>query len=241
MLKNKFMIRSNFVSEHLRENKTPLYITMAIMVVLTILYFLVPGVKGFFDEAWEVLTSNNKQRISFWVEDFSWFGPLLLFLAMVAQMFFVVIPSIPLLVVSVLIYGPIYGTIIAFAGIFAASSLGYILGKYLSPVLIGRIIGKRSIEKGSDFLKKYGFWAIFITRLSPFLYNDAVSLVSGILKMNYWKFIGANLAGIAPLILLIATLGGSTHGLKTGFIWSSIISLIILLLYVFWDKKKIIN
>ncbi len=37
----------------------------------------------------------------------------------------------------------------------------------------------------------YGFWAIIVTRINPFLSNDAISFVGGLLRMGYWKFIGA--------------------------------------------------
>jgi uncharacterized membrane protein YdjX (TVP38/TMEM64 family) len=56
--------------------------------------------------------------------------------------------------------------------------------------------------------------------------------------MGYWRFIGATLVGIAPLTIFIAIIGESTSGLKTGLLWGSIVSLVIFILYVWWDKKK---
>ncbi len=214
------------------------YFTGIIIFLLGLLYFTHTGFKIFIDEAWEVIFSGNKQRIALWVEGFNWLGPLVLIIAMVAQMFLVLMPSIALIIVSVIAYGPLYGSIISFAGIFTASSIGYFLGWYLGPVVIGRLIGQKLREKGFYFISKYGFWSIFITRLSPFLYNDAISLLSGILKMDYWKFIAANLAGIAPLILLIAFLGESIDGLKTGLIGSSLLSILIFIIYILMDRRK---
>jgi len=53
-------------------------------------------------------------------------------------------------------------------------------------------------------LGDYGFWAIIVTRVNPFLSNDAISFVGGLLRMGYWKFIAAALVGIAPLTSFIA-------------------------------------
>ena len=75
-------------------------------------------------------------------------------------------------------------------------------------------------------------------RLSPFLSNDAISFVGGVLKMGYWKFIGATMIGISPLIIFIAYLGGDYERLKTGLIWTSVISLVLFIAFVWWDRTK---
>ncbi|MDT0690104.1 TVP38/TMEM64 family protein [Salegentibacter sp. F188] len=221
-----------------KKSKAPLYISLAIVIGLVLSYFFIPGVQNFLDEAWNVLTSDDQERIKTWVSQFGWFGPVILILTMIAQMFLLVIPTLLLMVVSIIAYGPIYGSIIVFAAVFSASSVGYFIGRYFGPVIVEKVIGQKSEQKVADFLDDYGFWAVFITRLNPFLSNDAISFVGGILKMGYWKFIGATLAGIAPLILYIAVIGRSTEGLKTGLLWGSVISLILFIAYVWWDKKK---
>jgi uncharacterized membrane protein YdjX (TVP38/TMEM64 family) len=122
--------------------------------------------------------------------------------------------------------------------VFAASSVGYLIGRYLGQGFVEKIIGRKSEEKVTEFLNDYGFWAVIITRLNPFLSNDAISFVGGMLRMGYWKFIGATLLGIAPLTIFIAILGKSTDSLKTGLLWGSLASLVAFGLYVWWDKKK---
>ena len=89
-----------------------------------------------------------------------------------------------------------------------------------------------------DFIDDYGFWAVIVTRINPFLSNDAISFVGGLLQMGYWKFIGATMVGIAPLTIFIAVLGKSTDRLQTGLLWGSLISLVAFGIYVWWDKRK---
>lgn len=219
------------------KSKAPLYISLLLVATLIACYFTIPDVKDFFNEAWNVLTSNDKARVEQWVSDFGWLGPLVIILAMVLQMFLLVIPSVLLMVVAILAYGPIWGSLIALSAIFAASSVGYFLGNYFGPVLIERLIGKKTENKIAGFIDDYGFWAVIIARLNPFLSNDAISFVAGILKMGYWKYIGATLAGIAPLTIFIAIMGRSTDSLKTGLLWGSLVSVVIFAGYVYWDKK----
>lgn len=231
-------MREDIESTSIKKSKKPLYISAAIIISVIAAYFLIPGVNNFFDEAWQVLTSNDESRIKQWVSQFGWIGPLVLILTMVLQMFLLVIPSIALMVVSILAYGPIWGSLIVFAAIFTASSVGYFIGRYFGPVIVDKLIGHKSERKIGEFIEDYGFWAVIVTRINPILSNDAISFVSGILKMGYFRFISATLVGISPLIIFIAILGETTDGLMTGLIWGSIISLILFLGYVWWDRKR---
>lgn len=215
----------------------PLILSLVVVAGVVVSYFFVPSVQQFTDEAWQVLTSNDEQLIRNWVGQFGWYGPFIIILAMVVQMFLLVIPSIVLMVVSVLAYGAIWGSIIILAAIFVASSVGYFVGRYFGETLVMKLIGQKTEKKIEEFIENYGFWAIIVTRLNPFLSNDAISFVAGLLKMGYWRFIGATLAGILPLTVVIAVLGESSEQLKTGFFWGSLLSLIAFGCYVWWDRK----
>ena len=220
------------------KSRKPLYISLFIIITLVAGYLLVPGMRNWLHEAWSVLTSNDEKQIQSWVGNFGWFGPLLLVVAMVAQMFLIIIPSWLLMVVSILAYGPIWGSVIVFIAIFAASSVGYYIGKYLGASAVTRLIGTKTENKISQFLKRYGIWAIIITRISPMLSNDAISFIAGMLEMSYAKFITSTMIGIAPLVIYIAILGEMTSGLTTGLIWGSAVSLLLFIGYVYFDKKQ---
>lgn len=221
-----------------KKSKWPLYLSLLFVAILVVCYFIVPSINDFFNEAWNVLISDDEARVKNWVEGFGWLGPIVIVFAMIIQMFLVVIPTIFLMIVAILAYGPLWGSIIIFIAVMVASSVGYIIGKYMGSSMIERLLGEKTTEKVISFLKDYGFWAVVITRINPFLSNDAISFVAGILKMDYLKFIGATALGIAPLILLIAITGQNTDSLKTGLLWGSIGSLIIFGIYIWWDKKR---
>jgi len=227
-----------FNTDHTRtQSRIPLYLSFLLVTILVISYFAIPAVHLFFNESWSVLTSNDETRIQVWVEGFGWFGPILIILAMVIQMFLLVIPTLLLMIVAILAYGPIWGSIFVFIAVFIASTVGYSIGKYVGTEIIAGLLGAKTLKKVSSFLTDYGFWAVVITRINPFLSNDAISFVAGLLKMNYWRFIYATLLGISPLIFLIAITGENTDSLKTGLLYGSLLSIIIFGLYIWWDKK----
>lgn len=213
---------------------------MSILLVggIVLCYFFVPSVQQFLDEAWNVLTSDDQKRIEDWVSGFGWLGPFVIILAMIFQMFLLVIPSVVLMAVSILAYGPIWGSLIVLLAIFTASSVGYFLGNFLGQSIVVKLLGEKAEKNIEHFIEDYSFWAVIITRLNPFLSNDAISFVGGMLKMGYWKFIGATMIGILPLTIFLAIFGESTETLKTGLFWGSIISLIGFGIYIWRDKSK---
>jgi len=221
-----------------KKSKAPIYISIAVVVAAVGAYFLIPAFQDFLSTAWEVLTSGEEDRIREWVSQFGWIGPLVLIVSMVLQIVVPVIPSYALMIVSILAYGPIWGSLIVFASIFSAATVAFFIGRYFGTGLVERYVGEKTEKKMMGFLKDYGFWAIIITRINPLLSNDAISLVAGILKMDYLKFMGATLLGIAPLTIFIAILEDSTDDLKTGFIWVSVVSLLLFVGYIWWDKKR---
>lgn len=223
--------------ETVKRNKIPLYISAGIIIATVLSFFFIPGVHQFFTEAFSVLTSGNEQKVNSWVGQFGFWGPVVIILAMTVQMFLIVIPSPILIGVAILGYGPIWGSIIAVTAIFTASTVGYIVGSYFGPPFVTKILGHSSKQKVEQAIDEYGFWAVVVTRLNPFLSDDAISFVGGILKMGYWKFIGATLVGVIPLTALIAYLGQHTQQFKEVTLWISIVSILFLVVYIWWDKK----
>ena len=221
-----------------KKSKAPLYISVALLLGAVAAYFFIPAVNEFFKEAWQVLTSDDEQKVQEWVDQFGVGGPLVIILAMTLQMFLLVIPTPLLMIVSVLAYGPFWGCVLIVAAIFVASSTGYLIGAYFGPPLVEKIVGQKTEKKIADFIDDYGFWTVIVTRVSPFLSNDAISLIAGTLRMGYWRFIGATVAGILPLAILIAYLGKEIDRLKTGLIWGSVISIILFGLFVWWDRNR---
>lgn len=225
-------------TESVNKSKLPLYISLGIILIVVGAYFFIPEVKDALNEAWDVLTSNDEERIKNWVDQFGWMGPLVLILTMILQMFLFVIPTIGVMVVSILAYGPVWGSLIVLVAVLAASTIGYFIGRYFGPIIVKKLIGQKNEKKIAGFIESYGFWAVAITRFNPFLSNDAISFVGGVLRMGYWKFISATLLGITPLIVYIAIVGKSTDSLKSGLLWGSLVSLAIFIGYVYWDKKR---
>lgn len=215
-----------------------LTLSALLLVGVVVSYFAVPSFQDWAQNAWEVLMSDDKQRIKEWVSQYGAWGPALLILLMVVQMFLLVMPTVLLMVIAVLAYGPIWGTVINVVAILTASTVGYALGRSLSEESMERLVGRKTVKKITTEANRYGLWAVVIARLSPFLSNDAISFIAGILRLGFWQYLLATVAGILPLALMIAYFGQNNDSMKVGLIVVSVVGLLVLGVKIWFDRKS---
>ncbi|MFC7335712.1 TVP38/TMEM64 family protein [Haloferula chungangensis] len=210
----------------------------AILLTFAISVAASQELRDFLVDAWNILTSGDQERISQWADGFGAWGPLIIILMMVLQMFLIIVPSWLLMVVAVLAYGPWWGALIAIGAVAAASSFGYAIGNLIGEHGLERLINKKTLDKVQKETERYGIWAIVVTRINPLLSNDAISFVAGLIRMGYWKFLAATVGGILPLTVAIAVFGSDWEKMKTTLIWISVISLLGLVAKVLIDRRK---
>ena len=221
-------------------NRWPLVASIVFVILLISSYFFSPGLREFTHEAYNILLSDDKVEIRKWVSALGFWGPLFIIVAMVVQIFLFFMPSPVLMVISVLAYGPIWGSALAIGSVMVASIVGYFVGRLIGEDALYKLIGKSKEDKLESYVGEYGLWVVVISRLSPAFSNDAVSLVAGIVKLNFWKFLLATFVGITPLAILIAWFGENNQRLQSGLIWISVIGVLFLLGYIIFDhwRKK---
>lgn len=221
-----------------KQSPIPLYISIAIIGALVLCYFSIPAFRQFCNEAFHILVSGDRQRTSEWVQQFGFWGPLVLILAQVVQMFLFVVPTVLLMIVSILAYGPWLGSLYAMIGILLASAVAYIIGNSASEPFLNKLLGKKTKEKFVTYVERYGAWLVVVARVNPVLSNDTVSFISGIVQLSFWKFMLATLIATTPLLILISYLGENEQRLKRGMIWISIIGLAMAIAYIIYKEVK---
>lgn len=211
-------------------------IPVVLIVSLVAMYFLWPDFQNFSNRAYSLFASGNQERIRDWVEGFGFWGPVIIFALMIFQTLLAFIPSVLIMVVAVLAYGPVWGGLLAWGGLTMAAMVAYGIGRALGPVTVYKLIGQKTEQKVENLVQRYGVWGIIAARISPALSTDATSYAAGLLKMSFWRFLFATAIGILPLAALISFLGRDIDRLKTTLIWVSIISLVVFIGYVIYDN-----
>lgn len=223
-------------SKHQKTSKLPLIISLTVLAALVSSYFFIPTFEQGLDETFEVLTSNDQERIQEWVSQFKFWGPLVILLTMVLQMFLFVVPNILLIMISILSYGPLWGSLLAWFGVFLASTVGYFIGNKLSPVIVNKLVSEKTQDTLREFIREYGMKAIVVIRLSTFS-NDGLSIVAGLLRMKYRRFITATLIGITPLVAILAIYGRSGK-IKEPLLLTGGILIVCLVIYIVVDMRR---
>ena len=107
-------------------------------------------------------------------------------------------------------FGLYEGFVIAFIASFIGSIIGalicYYIGFHFQSWLEKRITIKE-LKTFSQFIEKYGIWAIIITRLTPFIPFDAISYVAGFVKLKKRDFILGTIVGLVPRIAFYLLIG----------------------------------
>jgi uncharacterized membrane protein YdjX (TVP38/TMEM64 family) len=232
----KKSIREKSKVVHHRASKAPLILSLCLLSALVASYFIFPSFRAGVDEGFVALTSGDQERIRRWVSQFGAWGPIVIIVGMVGQMFLFIVPNILLIVISILSYGPIWGSLLAWFGIFLASTVGYLIGSKLSPVIVHRLVSPKTQHTLSDYIRRYGMKAIIIIRLSTFS-NDGLSLVAGLLNMGYKRFMTATLLGITPLVAIISIFGRDGR-IEKGLIWIGAALMIGLIIYITADIRR---
>lgn len=104
----------------------------------------------------------------------------------------------------------IYIVVIVFIAGFLGNILGYAIGKFLrnkrSSSTFLKKVPESHIEKTEKFFKKYGVWAILISKFIPVVRTIAPFL-AGVSKMHYRKFLALSLVGSAFWAIVVILSG----------------------------------
>ena len=213
-------------------------VPLGVFAAVGALYTLSPAAREFAQDAYAALGSGDRARTEQWVRGFGAWGPATVLLLMIAQTVIPVIPSVLLMVVTVLAYGPLWGGALTFGGLLLAASVAFGLGRALGPATVGRLVGERTERKVEEFVDRYGAWGVIVARISPVISTDAVSFAAGLVGMRFPRFVLATAVGTLPLTVLVAWLGEDVDRLQAGLIWISVVSLAAFVAYVIRDRRR---
>lgn len=215
-----------------------LLLTGGIFAVLILLYFFNSNFQQGFDEFWKILMTGDHEKIANEIKSYGAYGIVIIILFIILQMFLIIFPSWLPMIVAALVYGIWPSILISSTGVFLASTLGYFIGIQINESALQKFVSEKVYKKLEYWVSNYGFWSVVLFRISPFLSNDAISIIAGGLQMKYRKFITATMLGIVPLATAIAFFAQDIETLKTGMYWIGGAGVLFYAVFVIIDHKK---
>lgn len=86
---------------------------------------------------------------------------------------------------------------VIFLAAFIGDQVGYVIGRKVGRPYFDRAkspIMKKMLVRSEIFYEKYGWWSVVIARYVPWV-RTFVPPIAGTVKMNYYKFLSANVLG----------------------------------------------
>lgn len=214
------------------KNKT--FFNIALVVAsLALIWVLREPISGTW--AWfsnrEAVT-DSMQRAGVW-------GPVILFILFVLQVFLAFIPGQALMVACGYLYGFWGGFVLSWLSLVAGGEAAYVLARRYGRPFAERWISPEVLSRWDQAAMGQGIAFFTITLVMPLVPNDAMCYVAGLGTISHRRFISANLLG-RGVACVITSAAGALGGNLSWQSWTILIAVFVLigLLYYWVTSRK---
>jgi len=115
-------------------------------------------------------------------------------------------PTIIMMVLSGILFGPFIGGLALWIGLLLGSVAAFLIARLLAQDFISARLGGRA-AKFNEQLKENGFSVVFVARIIGLPPYELVNFASGLSKISFRDFLLATIFGSIPAAILFATTG----------------------------------
>jgi uncharacterized membrane protein YdjX (TVP38/TMEM64 family) len=180
------------------------------------------------------ITFESSNALKEFVLGFGVFAPVVIILIMLVELIFVPLPASVIAITNGYTFGLFQGWLYSYIAYIIAAIIAFFLSRRFGQPLIAKIIQAEQLEKYDAFLRKKGRYALWFAYVFPFFPNVILSFVIGLSRIKFKKFIIYPLIGYIPNLLLLNYLGSLLFAFGLDFRLLLFISVIILLLLIFY-------
>lgn len=215
---------------------------IALLAATVIFYFLIPGVKSFFNRIFTLFSSMNIETIAEYIRSFGIYSVIVSFLLMVFQSLVAPLPAFLITFANAAIFGWWQGAILSWTSSMAGAALCFYIAKVLGRDVVEKLTSKLALKNVDIFFERYGKHTILICRLLPFVSFDIVSYAAGLTSMGFISFFIATGIGQLPATIVYSYVGGMLTGgvqmVVTALLILFALSILIMLLKRIYDERK---
>jgi uncharacterized membrane protein YdjX (TVP38/TMEM64 family) len=124
------------------------------------------------------------------------------------------LPATPLIVAGAAIFGPLWGTVWNWVGIFLSSLTGFLLARLLGREFVERIGGSK-IQRAEKLLHRRGFLPLIAIRFLPVPFT-LVNAAAAVVGLKLPKFLLASAIGLLPPIAILTYFSSALLEAATG-------------------------
>jgi uncharacterized membrane protein YdjX (TVP38/TMEM64 family) len=151
----------------------------------------------------------DPDQVQTWVERLGAWGPLAIILLEMFQALLAPIPGQAIEAVSGYLYGPWLGTLFAITGIAIGSFITFSLARRFGRPLAMRLIGRQSMARLDELVRRGGAPFFFLIWLLPFAPDDLACVAAGLTPMRRRQFMVLMLVGRLPGVFVSVLVGAN--------------------------------
>ena len=165
---------------------------------------------------------SDQEAFGAYLQSFGIWGPVILFLAQMLQVFIAFIPGHVVLIAGGYVYGFALGLLFNISFTVIASQLAYLFARWAGRPLVYRLVDKETIDYWERIANQKGILFFTIAFLLPIFPSDAMNFVGGLSGIDSRRFLIANFLGRFPSAVVLTLIGA--YGLEfTTIEWGAII------------------
>lgn len=207
--------------------------TFVILIVLLLTLFI-----------WRWLASFSQEELRAYIRSFGAAGWLVFLVLQILQVFIAFIPGELLESAAGFIFGPVFGTILCYAGIAIASALVFLLTRKFGIKLVEIFVSREKIN-GLRFLNtaKKRNLIVFLAFFIPGTPKDILTYFVGLTEIKLGTFLAISLVARIPSVIT-STFGGHLIGegeyvsAVVVYAITAVVSLLGMLGYNRWVKRR---
>lgn len=208
-----------FARKHIR-------LGLGLIVGLIALGLLRSQVTGFM--AW----IGDRQAVTDTIHQLGAWGPLVLFVLLVLQVFLAVIPGHALILAGGYVFGFSLSLLITLVSTVVGSQIAFSIARRFGRRLIYRLASPQVIERWDRLAANQGGLFYFFAFVLPIFPSDLMCYVAGLGKISPRRFFLANVLGRLVCAAFITLVG--SHGLQMPVTFWAAVILVVTVIYAVW-------
>lgn len=189
-------------------NKTPLIKTCFLASICAIVIISLIALISHFARLNDYPTDGEKiDRLTEIIRSTGSWGMVVYFFIQILQVLILPLPALVCYIPGTQIWGPLYATLLASAGVITGSLICYAIGKFFGMRAAEWIAGKEAVEKYAKILGNKGKVIFLLMQILPFFPDDILCIIAGLTAMNFAFFLVTIMVVRPAIIALYCYLG----------------------------------
>ena len=169
---------------------------------------------------------SNREAVSASMDHLGIWGPIVLFILFVLQVFLAFIPGQALMVACGFLYGFAGGFLLSWLSLVIGGELAFVLARRCGRTFAEKWISPNVLARWDQAAQGQGIGFFAITLVMPLVPNDAMCYVAGLGRISHRRFSIANLLGRGVACLFTSAVGAFGGGIPWQ-VWAILISAVI--------------